>query len=238
MPRMHKSFVNIFVDYQNLKLLPKRKRKKYVATTMAKKRLMRFFDNYAKHVSAYETVGEYEKAVSQIDDRNNSEYVINQLKGSLGGYHYIKGVAWWLSPDYHDFAQDYEINQRIVNRVIKDGKISDLDWNHLRHAFSEYRGDSFSIPIHDSDDNNDYQVGEGLWVKLEKEGEQKRWHGLPLSGVAWAIFYTLEELLFGQIEVCLCHYCLQGVYLPTQKISRFCSVSCGNAFGRKSKKTG
>ena len=172
------SFLTAFVDFHNMKLLPKNKPKKYCAGAMPRRRLLAYFEDYAKQVLQCQSAEEYKNF---LDASDAPEHFTERLRGTLGGYEHEHGVSWFDSDDYHEFACEYEVLQDMIVRMIGEGKISKYHYNFLVLWARDFSSTTQSMSMKDYDENGDYIIGGDHWEQSARPDKHGLWHGLFFS---------------------------------------------------------
>lgn len=250
-----KSYVEKFVDFHNMKLKPKEKKRsgtpvpEYTIGKRDRNKLNKFLNEYTTIFRA-ETKLEYKRQLALLDDsfpndapEEHRRNVRVKLDGTLGGYEANHGVKWWESEDFNQFVNDcLMMNQMVVTMISRKGIA-----NYQNTWFCKFREKfKFSynlIPLVEAEDGF-IPIKRNGWTKVSKKEGVFLWHGLYISDLGWAVCQALETMLMQQAEmiepnfdVRLCDYCHTGVYLPDKKSFRFCSNSCGSASDLESRRT-
>ena len=229
-------FLRAFVDFHNMKLLPKNKPKKYSAGAMPRRRLLAYFEDYAPQVLQCQSAEEYKNF---LDTSDAPEHFTERLRGTLGGYEHENGVPWFDSDDYHEFACEYEVLQDVVVRIVGEGKISKGHYTFLASWSKDFSSTTQAISMKDYDENDDYAIGGDHWEQYARPDKHELWHGLFFSDVGWSIQHMIDLIIRGQFEFHLCNYCQKGIYGDWEsEKTRYCRVSCRSAHHNQVAKTG
>lgn len=211
-----------FVDFHNMKLLPKNKPKKYRAGPLARRRLLVYFNDHAPHVLQCQSSEEYKNFLDACDA---PKHFSERLRGTLGGYEHEHGVSWFDSDDYHKFAEEYEVLQEMVVKMVGEGEINEhqLDFFKKWTDAHGFRSTSHPLPMDDPDENGNYKVGGGRWTQFERPDPNHLWHGLLMSDIGWKVRNMIASTMQGNFIFNLCEYCRKGICEPE---TRFCRISC------------
>jgi hypothetical protein len=221
--KRRKSFITAFTDFHNMKLLPKNKPKKYRAGPLPRRRLLVYFEDYAKQVLQCQSAEEYKNFLEACD---TPEHFTERLRGTLGGYEHENGVSWFDSDDYHEFACEYAALHEMIIRMVSEGKISKGHYNFFSQWSRKFSSTTQPVSMKDIDENGDYLIGGDLWEQSARPDKHELWHGLFMSDVGWSMQHMIQLVIRGKFEFSLCHYCQKGICGPWEPITRFCSVSC------------
>ena len=230
------SILTAFVDFHNMKLLPKNKPKKYSAGAMPRRRLLAYFEDYSKQVLQCQSAEEYKNF---LDTSDAPEHFTERLRGTLGGYEHENGVSWFDSDDYHEFACEYEVLQDVVVRIVGEGRISKGHYTFLASWSKDFSSTTQPISMKDYDENGDYITGGDHWEQSAWPDKHELWHGLFMSDIGWSIQHMVNLTIRGKFEFLLCDYCQKGIYGAWEsEKTRFCRVSCRTAHHNQVAKTG
>ena len=223
MARKRRSFVTAFVDFHNMKLLPKNKPKKYSAGAMPRRRLLAYFEDYAPQILQCHSAEEYKNF---LDASDAPEDFTERLRGTLGGYEHQHGMSWFDSDDYHEFAREYKDLQEMVIRMVSERKLSKVHYDIFSSWAQDFSSISQPVSMKDLDENGDYMVGGDHWEPSARPDKHGLWHGLFMRDIGWSVQHMIQLVIRGKFEFLLCEYCQKGIYGAWEPKTRFCRVSC------------
>ena len=230
------SFVTAFVDFHNMKLLPKNEPKKYSAGAMPRRRLLAYFEDYAPQILQCQSAEEYKNF---LDASDAPEDFTERLHGTLGGYEHQYGVSWFNSDDYHEFAREYKDLQEMVTRMVSERKLSNYHYTFFSQWSRVFSSTTQPVSMKDLDENGDYFIGGDHWEQSARPNKRGLWHGLFMSDIGWSIQHMINLTIQGKFEFHLCNYCQKGIYGAWEsEKTRFCRVSCRTAHHNQVAKTG